>query len=153
MNALELKLPPPLLAVITAALMYGIARFSGNAITYDNTQILLLCVLVGLGFLIDMMALISFRRARTTILPFCPERSSTLVISGVYRFSRNPMYLGLMMIITGWAFFLGSVWNVFIWIGCFMYLTVFQIKPEERVLLNVFGEEYQHYLSTVRRWI
>jgi protein-S-isoprenylcysteine O-methyltransferase Ste14 len=93
----------------------------------------------------------AFRRARTPLIPFSP--STALVTTGVYRFTRNPMYLGLTLILTGCAWLLGSL-------GAFLPLLPFlwilqcgYIEAEERFLEKLFGTEYLRYKSLVRRWI
>ena len=91
--------------------------------------------------------------ASTTVDPTVPEKASTLINQGVYRLTRNPMYVGFACFLIGWAGYLADplaflLVPVFIW-----YLTQFQIKPEEQALSQLFGEEYQHYCQQVRRWL
>ncbi|HHJ18731.1 MAG TPA: isoprenylcysteine carboxylmethyltransferase family protein [Gammaproteobacteria bacterium] len=109
--------------------------------------------LMVLGFTLDLFSLGLFINAKTSPNPLKPEKASTLVISGSYRFSRNPMYLGMLVLLTGWAIALGSV-GPLIWLPVFvLVLTYLQIIPEEGILLNKFGEDYSAYTQRVRRWL
>ena len=96
---------------------------------------------------------LSFRRARTTVNPFAPERTVNIVSSGIYRLSRNPMYLGMACILTGWAVWLWQVQAVLGVVLFVAWITRFQIIPEERVLTQKFGTEYRQYRQRVRRWV
>jgi protein-S-isoprenylcysteine O-methyltransferase Ste14 len=103
-------------------------------------------VVAGLGFL-------EFKRVKTTVNPTKPGSSSILVTRGVYQHTRNPMYLGFLSILFGWAIGSGSL-LAFLFLPAFvLYMNEFQIKPEERALAAIFGEEFQKYRSRVRRWI
>ncbi len=94
-----------------------------------------------------------FRRARTTINPHTPDNSSSLVTTGVYRFTRNPMYAGIALVLAGWAVLLSSVWAL-LGLPIFVaYIGRFQIAPEERALARKFGPAYAEYRSRVRRWV
>ena len=96
---------------------------------------------------------LAFKRARTTVNPFRPQNTSSLVTSGIYRFTRNPMYLGLLAIVLGWGTFLCSAFAFLGPVAFVAYITRFQIVPEERVLLAKFGSAYSTYLARVRRWL
>jgi protein-S-isoprenylcysteine O-methyltransferase Ste14 len=105
------------------------------------------------GVCVALLGVASFRRARTTLNPLKPDKSSALVMSGIYRYTRNPMYLGLLLVLLGWAFFLANA-LAFVFLPVFiLYMNRFQIDPEERVLASVFGQEFVAYLSKVRRWL
>ena len=105
------------------------------------------------GFALATISMLEFRRASTTIDPFHPEEASSLVDSGVFRFSRNPMYVGLLLVLIGWSVWLGSYYNLVVLAMFVSYITAFQIKPEEAAMKSLFGEEYDQYRSKVRRWI
>jgi protein-S-isoprenylcysteine O-methyltransferase Ste14 len=94
-----------------------------------------------------------FRRANTTINPFKPQNTSALVTSGVYRLTRNPMYVGLVLVVLGWAAFLCSLWALAGPILFVLYISRFQIKPEEQILSAKFGASYAEYQSRVHRWL
>jgi len=96
---------------------------------------------------------LAFKRAETTVNPFKPQNTSSLVTSGVYRFTRNPMYLGLLMVVLGWGAFLCSALALLGPVAFVTYITRFQIVPEERVLLAKFGMTYAAYIGRVRRWL
>jgi protein-S-isoprenylcysteine O-methyltransferase Ste14 len=96
---------------------------------------------------------ISFQRAKTTVNPTRPGSASALVVSGVYRVTRNPMYLGLLLVLLGWGVFLSNV-LAFIWIPAYVaYMNRFQIAPEERALSCLFGQEFLAYKAKVGRWL
>jgi protein-S-isoprenylcysteine O-methyltransferase Ste14 len=108
-------------------------------------------VFLGAGIGLAFSGVSAFRRARTSVIPF--ERSTALVTGGVYRYTRNPMYLGLALIVAGTALLLGSVGALvplplFVWI-----LQAGYIRAEERFLTGIFGSEYLQYTERVRRWL
>ena len=107
----------------------------------------------GIGVLIAVLALRQFKTAETTIDPLTPEEASSLVRSGVFGHSRNPMYVGLILVLTGWCIWLGSLANVLVLVAFFVLITELQIKPEEAALRTLFGKEYEDYCSDVRRWL
>lgn len=110
-------------------------------------------LLIGTGLAIDLVSVAAFVKARTTVTPLAPEKASSLVTGGLYRFTRNPMYLGMLLILTGIAVLLASPINIAI-LGVFIaYITTFQIKPEEALLEAKFGEAYRKYMQSVRRWL
>lgn len=105
------------------------------------------------GALLAVLGVVSFRRAKTTVNPMSPESSSSLVTSGVYRVTRNPMYLGFLLILLGWAAWLSNALAFALVPGFALYLDCFQIRPEERALDSLFGQEFGAYKARVRRWI
>ena len=95
----------------------------------------------------------AFRRHKTTVNPFTPAKSSSLVATGIYRYSRNPMYLGLFLALLGWGAYLGN-WASALLLPAFVaYMNRFQIHPEERVLTESFGPQFLAYARSVRRWL
>ncbi len=155
MAKLELKNPPPLLTVGCALLMWlcawGLPGYSFQARLAWKLGVAALFWLVGLGiFLVSGRELI---KSKTTVNPRHPEKAAVLVVSGLYRFSRNPLYLGDALALAGWAVFLANPW-AFLWLPVFVaWLTRFQIYPEERALAARFGSAYVDYTKRVRRWI
>ena len=153
MRALELKIPPPLLALLVAVAMWGISlatsRFEISA-AFRYAAVILIA-LVGFGFAIS--GVLAIRRAHTTVSPIRPEAATSLVTSGVYHFTRNPMYLGLCLVLLAWAVFLSSAWAVLGPVAFVLYISQFQIAPEERVLSKLFGQAFAEYQSKVRRWL
>ena len=105
------------------------------------------------GISLDRSGLLVFRKARTTINPLSPDKSTAIVQGGPYAFTRNPMYLGMALILLGHGVFLANALSlVAVAIFC-AYITAFQIIPEERLLLRKFGDGYASYMAVVRRWI
>ncbi len=153
MNALALKVPPVAQVIITAAAMYGVSKMV-PALTFSLNGSTALAVALGLmGLSLSIMGVTQFRIAQTTPNPQALELVSSLVTSGVYQYSRNPMYVGLVLILLGWAFYL-SHFLAFVLLPIFiLYITRFQIQPEERMMAQKFGKTYQDYLNKVRRWI
>ena len=101
----------------------------------------------------DVLGLLAFRRSRTTVDPFKPHRASAFVASGVYQVTRNPMYVGLLFLLLGWAVFLGSLWPFLAPVLFVPFVNRFQIKPEEKALARLFGEGYATYTAKVPRWL
>ena len=150
--ALEHKVPPPLIGALCALLMWLIC---GMPPLTGRPPLLLVpaLALVVLGLMVEAAGVLSFRRARTTVNPFAPERTVNIVSSGIYRLSRNPMYLGMACILTGWAVLLWQVQAVLGVVLFVAWITRFQIIPEERILTQKFGTEYRQYRQQVRRWV
>ncbi|HTH78415.1 MAG TPA: isoprenylcysteine carboxylmethyltransferase family protein [Ramlibacter sp.] len=153
MKALEHKVPPPVVAVTVGAIMWGLSLPGVAALPRSHAGTAVGIVIAALGVAAAVLGNIAFRRARTTVNPFEPETASSLVTSGIYRVTRNPMYVGMLLVLVGWAVFLANGLAV-IAIALFpAYITRFQIKPEERALMALFGEQYASYSSHVRRWL
>ena len=96
---------------------------------------------------------VSLRRARTTVNPLRPERASALVTTGVYRITRNPMYVGMALMLLAWAVLLASPAALAGPVTFIAYMNRFQIGPEEDALDTLFGPDYAAYRSRVRRWL
>ena len=105
------------------------------------------------GLVFSAAGILSFRRARTTVNPTTPEAASFLVVSGIYRITRNPMYVGISLVLVAWAVFLSSAWALLGPAAFILYISRFQIAPEERALSKLFGAEYASYRARVRRWL
>lgn len=151
MNRLEKKLPPLALVIIVAILMWLISKYAPLILIPYRLGIVTLLVLIALGII--FFGLLAFWQARTTVDPRSPEAASELVISGIYKFTRNPMYLGFAVLLLAWAILLASAWSVLM-IGVYiLYLNRFQIYAEERALTEIFGVKYQQYQAKVRRWL
>ncbi len=153
MRALELKVPPPLVALLTAAAMWGIGGVTPVIKAPPRVRAVVAIVVALAGVATGISALAAFRRAKTTHNPMKPETSSSLVTSGVYRFTRNPMYAGLALALLAWAVFLSSPWALLGIVVFVLYMNRFQIAPEERILAGKFGAAYSAYQGTVRRWL
>ena len=149
---MELKIPPAVLFLIFGGLMWLAATgLPFGDFEFFGRQWLMWALLIGAGGIAGV-ALIQFFIAKTSIDPIHPERSSTLVTSGVYQISRNPMYLALLLILLAWGLWLGNAFNTLTAAGFVYYMNAFQIQPEERYLHQKFGAEYKQYCTMVRRW-
>jgi len=153
MDALELKVPPPVLALCLALLMWFTSLLVPSVVVPFGVRLVVALALVVIGQSIGISGIVSFRRARTTINPVKPSAASSLVTSGVYRVTRNPMYLGLLVTLVAWAVFLSNLVALLAAPLFVLYINRFQINPEERVLSSLFGAEYAVYKEKVRRWL
>ncbi|MEO9461210.1 MAG: isoprenylcysteine carboxylmethyltransferase family protein [Marinomonas sp.] len=133
--------------------MVGIARLVPSTAIQFGGQSLVSIIIAVLGVMLITAAAVQFKKHATTINPFSPEKTSSVVQNGVFAISRNPMYLGMLLILSGTACFLGNPLNVAVLIGFVAFINVAQISPEEAVLQTKFGKEYTAYLKAVRRWI
>lgn len=150
---LELKVPPLLLVIVTALLMWGTARAVPSLHLALPAQGIAAGLAAGMGMAVLLSGLVSFRRAGTTVNPMKPESSSRLVVSGIYGLTRNPMYLGFLLLLLAWAFYLSHP-LAFLFLPVFvLYMNRFQIEPEERALTALFHEEFMAYAARVRRWL
>jgi protein-S-isoprenylcysteine O-methyltransferase Ste14 len=153
MRSLELKIPPPAVALITALLMWLVSRLSPTLGFVFPARKVFALGLAAIGVSIAISGALTFRRAHTTINPMKPESSSALVNWGVYKVTRNPMYLGLLLVLTGWAIFLSNPLAFLFPPAFVLYLNLFQIAQEERALTALFGQAFVAYQSRVRRWL
>lgn len=153
MRWLEHRIPPPLVGAITAVLMWWLSGAPGLRWPAGLHGIGVL-LLLALGLTFDLTGLLAFRASRTTVNPMRPERASSLVTGGVYRITRNPMYVGMACLLTAWGLYLAHWPALLIGPAAYvLFLNRFQIAPEERILLDLFGEEYRAYMGRVRRWL
>lgn len=153
MQWLEHRIPPPLVGALIALAMWfaatlGPALGLTDIVRYAAATLL---VVVALGF--DVAGLLAFRASKTTVNPLAPEKASALVTGGVYRITRNPMYVGMVFFLFAWAVYLSALLPLLGPILFVLYITRFQILPEERVLQRLFGEVYTQYMGRVRRWL
>jgi protein-S-isoprenylcysteine O-methyltransferase Ste14 len=153
MHVLELKVPPLAFVGFMAALMW-LAAWAVPAFGFMFPgRHLLSGSVAGAGAVICGLGIGSFRRAGTTVNPMKPDSSSSLVVSGIYTQTRNPMYLGFLLVLLGWALYLSTV-LAFLFLPAFiLYMNRFQIYPEEKALASLFGEEFASYKSRVRPWL
>ncbi|MGF1687575.1 isoprenylcysteine carboxylmethyltransferase family protein [Photobacterium japonica] len=155
---LALKVPPLLVTAIVAGLMIvtgsGASVESPNSHALDaGTQLWLACWIWAAAVTVILLAVISFKRHQTTVNPYALEGVSTLVDSGIFRYSRNPMYVAMAMSLLGIAVLQGASLSLFYVAGFIIYITQFQIKPEEAFLQERFGVVYVEYCQQVRRWL
>jgi len=153
MNALELKLPPPLQASLSLLGMWLIGRcFPAFGVVF-SWHAALGILLAGIGGVWLVTGVLAFRRAKTTVNPLTPQATSTLVTTGVYRFSRNPMYVGLLFVLAGWGSYLANGLALLVLPLFVASMTRWQIIPEERIMAAKFGDEFEAYNRSVRRWL
>ena len=152
-TGLELKVPPVALAAIAAALMWC-ARSATPDFDFPFPSNLMFPVgLALLGALTCLAGVVAFRRANTTVNPMKPDTTSSLVVSGIYRYTRNPMYLGFLLLLMAWAAALSNVLPLASLLAFVLYMNRFQIVPEERMLASRFAQDYAEYRARVRRWL
>ncbi|TRZ96781.1 MAG: isoprenylcysteine carboxylmethyltransferase family protein [Rhodocyclaceae bacterium] len=153
MNSLELKVPPvPLALAFGGAMWLASVQLSAPAFVLPG-RIAVSTTLGGLGLIFAITGMVAFRNAMTTFNPMQPGAASVLVTSGAYRLSRNPMYVGLLLTLGGWAVFLSHM-LAFLFLPAFVaYMNRFQISPEEAALSSKFGKEFAAYKQSVRRWL
>jgi protein-S-isoprenylcysteine O-methyltransferase Ste14 len=150
---MELRIPPLLVALIVGAAIYGVSRVAPSLATDFPGRVGIAAVLLVLGVAVALAGVFEFRRARTTVDPRFPESSTSIVTSGVYRLTRNPMYLGFLLWLIAAGLFLANPVTLVGPIAFVAYMNRFQIRPEERALAARFGSPYESYLARVRRWI
>lgn len=153
MNSLELKIPPAALALLFAAGLFGLAWLTPNATFLVAGSTVIAAGLAFCGMALALAGIVAFRSHKTTVNPVKPGAASTVVTKGVYRFTRNPMYLGVLLALAAWALFLSNAVAVLLLPVFVAYMNRFQIRPEERALLGKFGPSFANYMREVRRWV
>ena len=145
------KIPPPLVTLVFGLGIY-FSRFLFPIIEFENSLILSLISLI-IGLFILISAARDFRSSKTTINPLKPEQATSLVTAGIFTFSRNPMYLGMVFILSSLAISFNIIGGViFIALFC-VYITVYQIIPEEIAMKKIFSQEFESYMKSTRRWM
>ena len=148
---LKTKIPPPIIAIVFIVILYILSVWMDSYIFEGQLIFSLFIFILGLGCVLS--ASTQFRRINTTVNPLNPESASHLVVDGIFKFTRNPMYVGLCAVILAFGFYVGT-WFVFILLPLFVIsINYLQIVPEEVALQKLFGDEYVSYCNSVRRWI
>lgn len=153
MQSLELKVPPVLVAIITGGLMWAAnAALPALALSlpWRRPGAVLLVVL---GAVIGLAGVLAFREHRTTVDPTRPDAATALVHAGIYRYTRNPMYVGLALGLAAGAWYSSNAAALALLPAFVAYITRFQILPEERALRDRFGAPFEAYMARVRRWV
>jgi len=154
LSFLELKIPPPILSFLTAAIMgalgaWGLAPLGwplpGRSVAFAVFFAIALAIFLHSGR--------QLVKAGTTWRPGDPSQTTMLVADGLYRFSRNPIYLAWLLALTAWGLFLNDGLALAPWPAFVLYMNRFQIIPEERALERLFDGQYLNYKRQVRRWI
>jgi len=145
------KIPPPIVTFICGIAIYLSKSFFNQFFIYSNNRISLFLLILGLVVFIS--AVKSFRRHKTTVNPLEPRQASSLVTSGIFKFSRNPMYLGMLIILLSISFKFNLIGGMFTSLFFYIFITKFQILPEEAAMNDLFGDEFINYSKKTRRWI
>lgn len=155
MKFLELKVPPVLLFALIAGAMCGLARGlpMWTLALPGRAAAAVAVALAAAGVAIALAGVAEFRRSRTTVHPQHPEKASAVVTRGIYCWTRNPMYLGLLLALLGWAIFLANLAALAGLPAFVAWMNRFQIQPEERILAAKFGAPFTAYMAAVRRWL
>ena len=150
---LALKVIPPVQVIVCAGLMLSLKYYFPQYHFYLSLNLPIIILLMASASIVGTLALYDFYKHKTTFHPHTPEKTSTVVDSGIYAYSRNPMYLALVLILLALALYLNNL-TCFAIIPLFIgYITRYQIKPEEEMLGKLFPKNYQAYRSKVRRWL
>lgn len=150
---MELKIPPVVQMILVAIAMWLVSVLLPSATYKSNGLLWVAGFFITAGLIVLIFGISAFRNASTTVDPRTPEKASSLVINGIYRISRNPMYLGILLLLIGWVFVLGSFLSLIGLPVFVLYINHYQIMPEEQSLGKIFNEEYLAYKKCVRRWI
>jgi protein-S-isoprenylcysteine O-methyltransferase Ste14 len=152
-QTLELKIPPVILVLVTASLMWTLAVAVPSLGFTLLASLLAALVFAAIGVAFALLGVLEFRSAGTTVDPRVPDQSVSLVVRGVYRISRNPMYVGFLLVLIAWGIFLSNLASLALLPVFVVYMNRFQIVPEERHMREKFGEAYRQYEAEVRRWV
>ena len=151
---MHLRIPPPIVALIGILLIFLSKDYILILYLHPHLQNTLSLIFLIIGFVIIFSATKEFKKSDTTVNPMKPETSTSLVASGIFKYTRNPMYLGLTSILLASCFYFSSLLGIIVYVPLFiLYITVFQIIPEEETMKGLFNDEYLDYCSKVRRWI
>lgn len=152
-HSLKLKIPPVVVVVLCGALMWASTKLVPSLDFELNHAVVWASVVALIGVSVAALGVAEFRRAKTTVNPLKPDSASTFVASGIFHLTRNPMYLGMLLVVIGWALFLRNAVPFLGAVAFIAYMNHFQIEPEERMLLARFGEQFAAYRARVRRWL
>ena len=148
---MKTKIPPPILALVMIGFIYLSSLLIVPTTFNYQSSLSILVLILGLACVLPSFRL--FARYKTTISPLTPSDTAALVTEGMYRYSRNPMYLGLLLLTIASTIWFGTWLGIIINILFIFLINFLQIIPEEEALLTIFGEEYEEYKKNVRRWI
>lgn len=153
LSKLELRIPPPLVMLLFMVTVFGFDKIMPFTLFYLPWLTYASVIsLVTLGGVIALWGVKEFRDAKTTVNPLKPESSSSLVSSGIYQYTRNPMYLGLLLILLSAVIYSQHPLGLVSALGFVAYMNRFQIEPEEKMLVKLFGDEFVDYSNQVKRW-
>ena len=149
-NRLELKIPPPVIVGVGGLLNWFATHWATDLF---SPPWLLIAALIVVSGVFGVAAVLGCLRCKTTVHPWSPDETSVLVTQGVFRLSRNPMYLALLLLLLAYYLYQPTWFSPLVFVVVTWYLTRFQILPEERILSEKFGDQYAQYASSVRRWL
>lgn len=150
---LSLKIPPVVQGIVSILLFWLFDRYAPLHHIKFSCQNAVACALIGIGVIVTLSGVSVFTKLNTTVNPRYPEKAHELAVIGIYQYSRNPMYLGILLVLTGVAVYFGALSNVFVVSSFVIFISRYQIVPEEVVLHEKFGESYTYYAQNVRRWL
>ena len=148
---METKIPPPVVTLIFGFAIY-LSRKIFPEIEIQHASFFGMFLLL-LGFLILISAVQLFRNDKTTVNPLSPEQATKLVTNGIFKLSRNPMYLGMAVILASVAVFFNIIGGIIFMALFCLYITKFQIIPEEKAMKELFAQDFEQYMKATRRWI
>ena len=148
---IKTKFPPPLVA-LTFGFLINYTKNIFPKIEIKN-EIIFGSFMIISGLIIILSAIILFKKYQTTITPLNPSNATKLITDGIYKFSRNPMYLGLLLVLLGISIIINLTGGFFLIPLFILYLNLFQIIPEENAMVDLFKDEFLEYKKNVRRWI
>tara|TARA_B110000967_G_C18796399_1_gene515988 strand:- start:763 stop:1218 length:456 start_codon:yes stop_codon:yes gene_type:complete len=151
---MKTKIPPPLVALIAMLLTFLSRDYLDIFYLHPHLQRTLFLLFLVIGVSVIFLATRQFKISKTTVNPLKPESASSLVTSGIFSRTRNPMYLGLTSLLISFSIYFSSVFGIIIYLPLFIsYITIFQIIPEEDAMNKLFSNDYKSYCLKVRRWI
>ena len=145
------KIPPPIVTFICGMAIFFSKSFFNQFFYYSNNIISLFFLIFGLS--VFLLAVKAFGKHKTTVNPLEPRQASSLVVSGIFKFSRNPMYLGMLIILLSLSSKFNLIGGMIISLFFYIFITKFQIIPEEAAMNELFGNEFIDYSKKTRRWI
>ena len=148
---METKIPPPLVTLVFGMSIY-FSREMFPVIEVQYSFYFGIFLLLS-GFLILVSAVRLFRKDKTTVNPLSPEQATKLVTDGIFKYSRNPMYLGMAFVLGSIAVFFNLIGGIILIALFCVYITKFQIIPEERAMRDLFSHDFEKYIKSTRRWI
>lgn len=153
MKKLELLIPPPVIASIVAVFMWQVAPVVPRLSQLADHHVILSSVVAFAGFMVAIVGVYAVMKNKTTINPHSPQKTSCLVTSGIYRYTRNPMYVGILLVLSAWGLYLSHIVPLLMPALFVLYMNRFQVIPEEKILEDKFGEAYIQYSKQTSRWI
>ncbi len=153
MSKLSLKVPPVAQGLIALILIWLFNRYLPILRINLPFKGAIALIIIAIGIGVGVAGIAVFIKLRTTVDPRYPDRARKLVAIGIYRYSRNPMYLAILLGLMGASVYLGALSSLLVIYVFVTYINRYQIAPEERSLEQKFGDSYQQYAQQVRRWI